>query len=172
VPEPARANAGYTGPWEFEFPFPGSLTSTFLNTMQGTRGRCRVRTCSRSKWCRRSSRASERSTTLQKCAAVPRRARISDSCITQLKAQGLSRTCNESKEEDTGLLPSADMQPEQVVQAILQGLRKVNHSTEMCSGSEAGSYFRLIDSSDTQLKAQGPVTRVKKKTRVRCRVRA
>jgi len=34
-----------------------------------------------------------------KCAAVPRRARIRDSCITQLKAQGPSRTCTESKEE-------------------------------------------------------------------------
>ena len=31
-----------------------------------------------------------------------------------------------------------------------------NHSTEMCSGSEAGSYLRLIDSCITQLKAQGP----------------
>ena len=30
------------------------------------------------------------------------------------------------------------------------------HSTEMCSGSEAGSYLRLIDSCTTQLKAQGP----------------
>jgi len=28
--------------------------------------------------------------------------------------------------------------------------------TEMCSGSEAGSYWRLIDSCITQLKAQGP----------------
>jgi len=32
----------------------------------------------------------------------------------------------------------------------------------MCSGSEAGSYLRLIDSCITQLTAQGPVTRVKK----------
>ena len=29
--------------------------------------------------------------------------------------------------------------------------------SEMCSGSEAGSYLRLIDSCITQLKAQGPV---------------
>ena len=28
---------------------------------------------------------------------------------------------------------------------------KNNHSTEMCSGSEAGSYLRLIDSCITQL---------------------
>ena len=28
--------------------------------------------------------------------------------------------------------------------------------TSMCSGTEAGSYFRLIDSCITQLKAQGP----------------
>ena len=31
-----------------------------------------------------------------------------------------------------------------------------NHSTEMCSGSETGSYLRLIDSCITQLKVQGP----------------
>ena len=29
-----------------------------------------------------------------------------------------------------------------------------NHSTEMCSGSEAGSYLRLIATCLTQLKAQ------------------
>ena len=33
---------------------------------------------------------------------------------------------------------------------------KNNHFTEMCSGTEAGSYLRLIDSCITQLKAQGP----------------
>jgi len=41
--------------------------------------------------------------TSQKCAVVPRRARTLrriDSCITQLKAQRTSRTCNESKEEE------------------------------------------------------------------------
>ena len=31
-----------------------------------------------------------------------------------------------------------------------------NHFTEMCSGSEAGSYLRLIYSCITQLKSQGP----------------
>ena len=29
--------------------------------------------------------------------------RLTDSCITQLKAQGPSRTCNESKEEEEGV---------------------------------------------------------------------
>ena len=41
-----------------------------------------------------------------------------------------------------------------------------NHSTEMCSGSEAGSCLRPIDSCITPLKAQGPLgpmTRVKEK---------
>jgi len=33
---------------------------------------------------------------------------------------------------------------------------KNNCFTEMCSGSEAGSYLRLIDSCITQIKAQGP----------------
>jgi len=35
---------------------------------------------------------------------------------------------------------------------------KNNHFTEMCNGSEVGSYLRLIDSCTTQLKAQGPKT--------------
>ena len=34
--------------------------------------------------------------------------------------------------------------------------RAARHFTEMCSGSEAGSYLRLRDSCITQLKAQGP----------------
>jgi len=33
---------------------------------------------------------------------------------------------------------------------------KNNHFTEMCCGTEVGSYARLIDSCITQLKAQGP----------------
>ena len=33
---------------------------------------------------------------------------------------------------------------------------KNNHFTEMCSGSDAGSYLRLIDSCITQLEVQGP----------------
>jgi len=35
-----------------------------------------------------------------------------------------------------------------------QGVAERNHCTEMCSGSEAGSYLRLIDSCITQLIAQ------------------
>jgi len=42
----------------------------------------------------------------------------------------------------------------------------INHSTEVCSGSEAGSYFRVIDSCITQLDLLGPVPRVKKKVGV------
>ena len=33
---------------------------------------------------------------------------------------------------------------------------KNSHFTKMCSGSEAGSYLRLIGSCITQLQAQGP----------------
>ena len=33
---------------------------------------------------------------------------------------------------------------------------RVYNFTEMCCGTEAGSYLRLIDSCITQLKAQGP----------------
>ena len=39
---------------------------------------------------------------------------------------------------------------------VLRRARPSSHFTEMCSGSEAGSYLRLIDSCITQLKAQGP----------------
>jgi len=46
----------------------------------------------------------------------------------------------------------------QVVPSSL-GSGMVIPSSEMCSGSEAGLYLRLIDSCITQLKAQGPYTR-------------
>ena len=39
---------------------------------------------------------------------------------------------------------------------VFEAQFKNNHFTEMCSGSEAGSYLRLMDSCTTQLKAQGP----------------
>ena len=60
-------------PWAFEFHFPGSLTSTFL----GRKNTWAEAVC-----------LSERMTWLI------------DSCITQLKAQGPSRTYNDSKEEE------------------------------------------------------------------------
>ena len=44
------------------------------------------------------------------------------------------------------------------------GLQSLAGNAEMCCGTEAGSYLRLIDSCITQLTAQGPVTRVKKNT--------
>ena len=43
---------------------------------------------------------------------------------------------------------------------------KNNHFTEMCCGTEAGSYLRLIDSCITQLRPKdllGPVKKVEKK---------
>jgi len=58
------------------------------------------------------------------------------------------------------------------VQAVLNWYSsqfKNNHFTEMCSGTEAGSYLRLIDPCITQLLRRkdllGPATRVKKKRR-------
>ena len=42
--------------------------------------------------------------------------------------------------------------PRGMQQAVLE----YNHFTELCSGSEAGSYLRIIDSCITQLKARGP----------------
>ena len=64
----------------------------------------------------------------------------------------------------TGLLPRGHAGA-QLALRPLQGRRQVlcipgqfenNHLTEMCSGTEAGSYLRLIDSCITQVKAQGP----------------
>ena len=43
-----------------------------------------------------------------------------------------------------------------VVSAQRKGEDARHHFTEMCCGTEAGSYLRLIDSCTTQLKAQGP----------------
>jgi len=43
---------------------------------------------------------------------------------------------------------------------------KNNHSTEMCSGSEAGSYLTLVSLSLRLKDLLGPVTRVKKKKKV------
>jgi len=43
-----------------------------------------------------------------------------------------------------------------VTQVPVSSQFKNNHSTEMCSGSEAGSYLRLVDSCITRLEAQGP----------------
>ena len=88
--------------------------------------------------------------------------RLIDSCITQLKSQGPSRTCNESKEEDVQGEGGRVEVGEGVVGVGLRRLgvrahpRRVrgpgvafrfenNCFTEMCSGSEAGSYSRLID---------------------------
>ena len=46
--------------------------------------------------------------------------------------------------------------PSRGVKSTVSSQFKNNHFTEMCSGSEAGSYLRLIDSFITQRKAQGP----------------
>ena len=69
--------------------------------------------------------------------------RLIDSCITQLKAQGPSRTSHlRGRRWSSTRLRSSQF--------------KNNHSTEMCCGTEAGSCLRLIDSCITQIKAQGP----------------
>ena len=64
--------------------------------------------------------------------------RLIDSCITQLKAQGPSRTCNESKEVGRQV---------RAAQVSDVGVPSTLHP-KMCSGSEAGSYLRLIDFVD------------------------
>ena len=73
-------------------------------------------------------------------------------CITQLKDQGPSRTCNESKEKEEGLaclricseMPgSLDRRPPLPLSIACQSQFEDNYFTEMCSGSEAGTYLRL-----------------------------
>ena len=66
-----------------------------------------------------------------------------DSCITQLKAQGPSRTCGSEAGSYLRLIDCC------ITQLKAQGPSRTG-------GSEAGSYLRLIDSCVTQLKAQGP----------------
>ena len=46
--------------------------------------------------------------------------------------------------------------PEELVHEFHTPAVQNNHFTEMCCGTEAGSYLRLIDSFITQIKAQGP----------------
>jgi len=57
-------------------------------------------------------------------------------------------------DRDAPLLDRLRLLPEHHLRSIR--IRKNNYFTEMCSGSEAGSYLRRIDSCITQLKAQGP----------------
>ena len=66
--------------------------------------------------------------------------RLGDSCTTQLKAQGPSRTCHESKEEEEDAAARVHGCHHNAIERIPN-----NFFTEMCSGPEAGSYLRLID---------------------------
>ena len=43
-----------------------------------------------------------------------------------------------------------------VVASVFCVWLRLDHSTELCCGTEAGSYLRPIDSCITQIKAQGP----------------
>ena len=78
--------------------------------------------------------------------------RLIDSCITHLKAQGPSRTCNESKEEeaeeeDKGA-PSdikRKVPPMMVSSVPMHSCVESTCRRHLCSGSEAGSYLRIID---------------------------
>ena len=62
--------------------------------------------------------------------------RLTDSCITQLKAQGPARTSNESKEEEDG---ARNLH-------VAFHVKETEASPVVCPrGSEAGSYLMLID---------------------------
>ena len=73
--------------------------------------------------------------------------RRTDSCITQLKAQGPSRTCNDSREESKWMhleLPEGDVDGDPALALSLELVEHQytnNYFTEMCSGS----YLRIID---------------------------
>ena len=69
-----------------------------------------------------------------------------DSCITQLKVQGPSRTCNESKEERERTRTGGGS----------RGWAARSPQSTRTPRPATGSYLRLIDSCITQLKAQGP----------------
>ena len=94
--------------------------------------------------------------------------RVIDSCITQLKAQGPSRTCNQSKEEEyevegAGLRLTilaagerlADMPiPDRLKQSCTERYSSQfenNCLAEIRSSFEEGLYIRLIDLCITQL---------------------
>jgi len=104
-------------PWKFEFPFPGSLTSTFLFQvhMDDIPASPDLRPC-------RSSRVTHQfknnqSTEMCSGSEAGSYLRLIDLCITQLKVQGPSRTCNESKEEEKRRSPP----PEPPAPPLLRG---------------------------------------------------
>ena len=68
-----------------------------------------------------------------------------DFCITQLKAQGPSRTCNESKEEEEKGLGQTRSRGRRRRGRAGGAWGLEGSEPLMCSGSEAGSYLRLID---------------------------
>jgi len=91
------------------------------------------------------------------------RLRLIDSCITQLKAQGPARTCNESKEEKKGSGFPIPVKLPDGKQLAVRGpgerggfrcylvLRHLppyfvfkNYFTELCSGSEAQLLYRNV----------------------------
>ena len=90
---------------------------------------------------------------VEPCAGIEAGAclRLIDSCITQLKAQGPSMTCDESKEEKE----EAEVDTPGVLVPVHQhwsgeepGSTKLERPN---IGSEAGSYLRLIDLCIPQL---------------------
>ena len=90
--------------------------------------------------------------------------RLIDYFITQLEAQGPSRTCNESKEEEE---EGSSIRLCERSSTLIEGHTTCADSLAFrfwgaalnwyssASVTEAGSYLRLIDSFITQLEAQG-----------------
>jgi len=73
--------------------------------------------------------------------------RLIDSCITQLKAQGPSRTCNVSKEEvkkhtlEDSRAEVDDAEGRRLVVLDQHDVLRLYEGCGFSSGSEAGSYF-------------------------------
>ena len=90
-------------PWVFEFPFPGSLTQLTLRLYLRSGGGG----AGAGSGGQREPRQFKNNHFTEMCCGIEVGSylRRIDSCITQLKAQGPSRTCNESKEEVKEVLP-------------------------------------------------------------------
>ena len=71
--------------------------------------------------------------------------RLIDSCITQLKAQGPARTCNESKVEEEGVLRNAKLSSAQAdgTRSML-GLSNAKQPIEEEEEGEAAEETRLV----------------------------
>jgi len=82
--------------------------------------------------------------------------RLIDSCITQLKAQGPSRTCNESKEEEVRLWTSRPSAKSSTSEPLYPAASASSLSNRPCYYffSSLGLYWRSPESGDLWYKSR------------------